>query len=314
MFKYFYRRILSSLVTVFLAAVLVFVALMAIPGDPAEIILGINANPKALVALRTQLGLDKPPLLRFKNWIIDSLKGDFGESLKYRKPVKGLISDRLKVSLPLAFGSVLLACIIALPLGIFASVKKGTIWDPIVVILSQVGAAVPSFWLGLMLILIFSVKQHWLPAGGFTPFERSTLGYFKSLFLPILALGLGQTAVMTRMTRSAMLEVLSTDYIRTAKAKGLARRNILWSHALRNALVTIITILGISLTNLLIGSIVIEQVFALPGLGRLALTAMGTRDYPLLQAEVMFYASAIVFLSFVVDMSYGFLDPRIRYN
>ncbi len=314
MFAYLSRRLVTSILTIFLASILVFSALLAIPGDPAEIILGINANPKALVALHEQLGLDVPPIPRFKNWILGALRADFGESLKYRKPVRGLIADRLRVSLPLAFGSVLLACLLALPLGIFAAVKKGTIFDPLVVIFSQVGAAVPSFWLALMLILFFSVKNHWLPAGGFTPWERDPNAYLRSLILPIVALALGQTAVMTRMTRAAMLEVLNKDYVRTARAKGLSSRTVLWTHALRNALVTIITILGISLTNILIGSIVIEQVFALPGLGRLALTAMGTRDYPLLQAEVMFYASAIVFLSFLVDMSYGFLDPRIRYT
>ena len=313
MLIYLTRRFLSALVSILLAGVLVFSALLAVPGDPAEVILGINASPQSLAALRSKLGLDEPPITRFASWFWGALRFDFGDSLNYQKPVAGLIANRLGVSLSLALGGALLACLIALPLGIFAALRRGTVLDPVIIIASQVGAAIPSFWLGLMLILLFSVELGWLPAAGFTPWSRSPTGFLRSLLLPVLALGLGQAAVMTRMTRSAMLEVLSQDYIRTAKAKGLASLRVIGKHGLRNALVTLVTILGLSLSNLLIGSIIVEQVFSLPGLGRLALTAIGTRDFPLLQAEVMVYASAIVLLSFLVDISYGFLDPRIRY-
>lgn len=314
MFAFLVRRFLTALVSIFLAALLVFVALLAVPGDPAEIILGINASPQAVAALRTKLGLDVAPPLRFLGWLGGAVRGDFGESLNYQKPVSSLILDRLAVSLPLALLSALLACLIALPLGIFAALRRGSALDPLVVTLSQLGAAVPSFWLGLMFILLFSVQWGVLPAGGYTPWARDPVAALRSLALPVLALGLGQAAVMTRMTRSAMLEVLNQDYIRTARAKGLRTRTVIWKHGLRNALVTLITIFGISLSNLLVGSIVIEQVFALPGLGRLALTAIGARDFPLLQGEVLVYASAIVLLSFLVDVSYGLLDPRIRYD
>ena len=314
MFAFLVRRFLTALVSIFLAATLVFVALLAVPGDPAEVILGVNASPQALAALRTKLGLDVAPPLRFANWLGGAVRGDFGESLNYQKPVSSLILDRLAVSLPLALFSALLACFIALPLGIFAALRRGSVLDPLVVTLSQLGAAVPSFWLGLMFILLFSVQWNLLPAGGYTPWARDPVATLRSLALPVLALGLGQAAVMTRMTRSAMLEVLNQDYIRTARAKGLPTRTVIWKHGLRNALVTLITIFGISLSNLLVGSIVIEQVFALPGLGRLALTAIGARDFPLLQGEVLVYASAIVLLSFLVDVSYGLLDPRIRYD
>ena len=313
MLAYFLRRFLTALISLFLAAVLVFAALLAVPGDPAEIILGVNSSPQALAALRDQLGLNEPPVARFLGWLGGLLRGDFGESLNYQKPVRGLIADRLQVSVPLALCGMLVACLFALPLGIFAALRQGTWLDPLVIGFSQLGAAIPSFWLGLMLILLFGVEWGLLPTGGFVPWERSVTGALRSLALPTFALGLGQAAVITRMTRAALLETLRQDYIRTADAKGLAKRRVVLGHAMRNALVTLVTILGLSLSQLLVGAIVIEEVFALPGLGSLALKAIGTRDFPLLQAEVLLYAGVIVGLSFVVDLLYGVLDPRIRY-
>ncbi|UCH27936.1 MAG: ABC transporter permease [Trueperaceae bacterium] len=313
MFTFIVRRFFSALISIVLASMLVFSALLAVPGDPAEIILGLNASPEALAALREKLGLTVPAPQRYLNWLTGIVRGDLGESLNYQKDVSELIIDRLAVSVPLALGAALIACFIALPLGILAALKRNTFLDPLVTAISQVGAAIPSFWLGLMLILFFAVELRWLPAGGYVPWERDPLGTLRSLLLPIIALGLGQAAVMTRMTRASMIEVLNQDYIRTAKAKGLSGRRVVMIHGLRNALVTLITILGLSLTNVFIGSIIIEQVFALPGLGRLALIAIGTRDFPLLQGEILVYAGTIVFLSFLVDISYGFLDPTIRY-
>ena len=314
MFRFVVRRFASAVISIVLASALVFSAVLAIPGDPAEIILGLNASPQALEALREKLGLNTPALQRYLAWLGGVASGDFGDSLNYQKPVAGLILDRLRVSVPLALGGALVATLLSIPLGIMAARRRGTLVDPLVTTLSQVGAAIPSFWLGLMLILLFAVNLHWLPAGGYVPWDRDPLGTLRSLILPIFALGLGQAAVMTRMTRAAMLDVLGQDFIRTARAKGLNEIRVIRVHALRNALITIVTILGLSLSNLFIGSIIIEQVFALPGLGRLALTAIGTRDYPLLQGEILVYASTIVILSFLVDISYGFLDPRIRYS
>ncbi len=314
MFRYVLRRFVSALVSIVLASALVFAAVLAIPGDPAEIILGLNASPQALEALREKLGLNVPASQRYLSWLAGVARGDFGESLNYQKPVGGLIADRLRVSVPLALGGALIATLLAIPLGILAARRRGTAIDPLVTTLAQVGAAIPSFWLGLMLILLFAVNLQWLPAGGYIPWERAPLETLRSLVLPIFALGLGQAAVMTRMTRAAVLDVLSQDFVRTAQAKGLAEAQVVRVHVLRNALITIVTILGLSLSNIFIGSIIIEQVFALPGLGRLALTAIGTRDYPLLQGEILVYAGTIVLLSFLVDISYGFLDPRIRYT
>ena len=314
MLAFVLRRFLLACLSVFLAAVLVFCALLAIPGDPATAILGLNPSPEALTALRHQLGLDEPPVTRFLGWFGGVLRGDFGTSINYHTPVRGLLAERLWVSLPLALAGMLVACAIAVPLGIWAALRRGGWLDPLVVGAAQLGAAVPSFWLGLLLILLFSVRLGWLPSGGFVPWEENPAGTLRSLALPTLALGLGQAAVITRMTRSAMLETLAQDYVRTARAKGLPGRNVVLKHGLRNALVTIFTVLGLSFSQVLVGAIVIEQVFSLPGLGRLALTAIGTRDFPLLQGEVLVYASIIVFLSFLVDLAYGVLDPRIRYD
>ena len=314
MFGFLARRFLTAIVSVLLASVVVFSALLAVPGDPAEAILGLNASPEALTALRHQLGLDEAPAQRYVQWLGGIAHGDFGESLNYQRPVGALIRDRLGVSVPLSLGAALVACLIALPLGILAALRRGTVLDPLITASSQVGAAIPSFWLGLMLILLFAVRLHWLPAGGFAGWQADPLRSLRSLILPVVALGLGQAAVITRMTRAAMLEELDQDYVRTAHAKGLAARRVVLLHALRNALVTIVTIFGLSLTNVFIGSIIIEQVFALPGMGRLVLTAIGARDFPLLQGEILVYAATIVALSFLVDISYGLLDPRIRYE
>lgn len=314
MLPYLLRRLASALLSILLAAVLVFVALLLVPGDPAEVILGLDASPASADALREQLGLNRPAIPRFLSWLGGAVRGDFGDSLNYRRPVAELLAGRLQVSGPLALGGILIACLIALPLGTVAALRQGSWLDPLIVALAQVGAAIPSFWLGLMFILLFSVELGWLPAGGFTPWQRSPIDAARSLLLPAFALGLGQAAVITRMTRASMLEVLRQDYVRTAVAKGVSRRNVVLVHTLRNALITIVTIVGLSSVQLLVGAIVIEQVFALPGLGRLALTAIGARDFPLLQAEVLLYASAIVTISFLVDVMYGLLDPRIRYS
>jgi peptide/nickel transport system permease protein len=314
MVAYLVRRFLTALVSIVLASVLVFSALLAIPGDPAVVILGMNASPQALQALRTRLGLDVPPAQRYVQWLAGVARGDLGTSLQFNRPVAALIWARLGVSVPLALGAALVACLLALPLGVWAALRRGTATDPLVILSSQVGAAIPSFWLGLLLILFFAVELRWFPAGGFPGWERSVSGSLRALVLPVLALGLGQAAVMTRMTRAAMLDVLGQDYVRTARAKGLPHRSVVYKHALRNALVTLVTILGLSLTNVFIGSIVIEQVFALPGMGRMALTAIGNRDFPLLQGAILVYAATIVMLSFLVDVSYGLLDPRIRYT
>ncbi len=308
MLNFLLRRFFATLVTVFLASLLVFCALLAIPGDPAAIILGINASPEALAALQEQLGLNLPPAQRFFSWLGGIVQGDFGTSIKWDVPVSKLITDRLQLSALLALGGISLACLIAIPLGIIAAFNHRSLLDLLLTVTSQLGAAIPSFWLAILLILFFGVEKGWLP----TTWVKSMP--IKSMILPIIALGVGQAAVIARMTRASMLDVLSQDYVRTAKAKGLATFRVVNKHALRNALVNIVTIIGLSLSQVIIGTIIIEQVFALPGMGRLVLTAISARDFPLLQGGILVYATIIVLLSFIVDMAYSFLDPRIRYG
>jgi len=308
MLTFLLRRFIATIITIFLASLLVFAALLAIPGDPAAIILGINASPEALAALQEQLGLNLPPAQRFFTWLGGIVQGDFGSSIKWDVPVSKLITERLQLSAVLALGGISLACLIAIPLGIVAAFNHRSLLDLLLTVTSQLGAAIPSFWLAILLILFFGVEKGWLP----TTWVKSTP--VKSMILPIIALGLGQAAVIARMTRASMLDVLSQDYVRTAKAKGLATFTVVNKHALRNALVNIVTIIGLSLSQVIIGTIIIEQVFALPGMGRLVLTAISARDFPLLQGGILVYATIIVLLSFIVDMAYSFLDPRIRYG
>ena len=308
MLNFLFRRFFATLITIFLASLLVFCALLAIPGDPAAIILGINASPEALTALQKQLGLDLPPVQRFFAWLGGIVQGDFGTSIKWDVPVSKLITERLQLSALLALGGISLACLIAIPLGIVAAFNHRSLLDLLLTVTSQLGAAIPSFWLAILLILFFGVEKGWLP----TTWVKSMP--IKSMIMPIIALGVGQAAVIARMTRASMLDVLSQDYVRTAKAKGLSTFRVVNKHALRNALVNIVTIIGLSLSQVIIGTIIIEQVFALPGMGRLVLTAISARDFPLLQGGILVYATIIVSLSFIVDMAYSFLDPRIRYG
>lgn len=314
MLIYLSRRFATALITVFLSALLVFCALLAIPGDPAQAILGMSASETALNALRNQLDLNTPAPQRFIKWLVNILQGEFGNSLQFKKPVLELMLERLPVSLVMSIAGSLLACLIGIPLGIFVALNRNNLFDPMMSAASQLGAAIPSFWLGLMFILLFSVELGWLPAAGFTPWSRDPFAYVRSLVLPVLTLGLGQAAVITRMTRATMIETLTQDYTRTARSKGLRQSSVVWKHALRNALIPIVTILGISVTSILIGSIIIEQIFSVPGLGSLTLNAVKTRDFPLLQGQILLYASLIVLVNFLVDMSYGLLDPRVRYD
>ncbi len=314
MLIYLVRRFATALITIFLSALLVFCALLAIPGDPAQAILGMSASPTALAALREQLDLNTPAPQRFLKWLVNVLRGEFGNSLQFKKPVLELMLERLPVSLVMSIAGSLLACLIAIPLGIFIALNRNNLLDPMVSAASQLGAAIPSFWLGLMFILLFSVELGWLPAAGFTPWSRDPSAYLRSLIMPVLTLGLGQAAVVTRMTRATMIETLMQDYTRTARSKGLKQNTVIWKHALRNALIPIVTIFGISITSILIGSIIIEQVFSVPGLGSLTLNAVKTRDFPLLQGQILVYASFIILVNFLIDISYGFLDPRVRYE
>ncbi|MDT7920873.1 MAG: ABC transporter permease [Meiothermus sp.] len=314
MFAYTVRRLGFALVTLWLATLLVFAALLLIPGNPAQAILGIDATPADLEALEARLGLDKPPLERYLSWLGGVLRGDLGQSIRYERPISELIVARLGITLPIVVASLLLATLIAVPLGILAARRAGSPIDLGISVASLVGIVLPSFWVGLMFIYIFIV---WLklplptsfPIGGWENPQRALL----ALVLPVLTVALASASFLVRLVRGSVLEVLSQDFIRTARAKGLTERVVLYKHALRNAALPVVTVLGLEFASLLIATVVVETVFGIPGLGSLSLTAINARDYPLVQAVVLVIAAFIVLMNLLVDLLYALLDPRVSY-
>jgi len=308
------KRTLILLVTLLLVSIAIFAVLMVIPGDPAQIILGIHATPETLAQLRHKLGLDRPAIVQYLTYMKNLCMGDLGQSIVYDVTIRSLILSRLQVTLPLALLSMIFAAFLSIPLGIYSASHRNRFGDYGVMIFSQIGLAVPAFWAGILLILLFAVNLHWLPAGGFPFWADSPLKALRSLLLPSLSMGLVRAAVLTRMTRSSMLEVLGEDYIRTARSKGLTERVIIYKHAFRNAIIPVVTILGLQAGDLLAGAVIIENVFHLPGVGRLVFEAIGQRDLPVVQGVVLFIATMIIVVNFVTDVAYGYLDPRIRYE
>ena len=312
--RYVLRRVAAFVATLFFLSALVFVVVRVLPGDPATLILGVESNPETLARLRHAMGLDRPLALQYVDWLARAARGDLGTSIQYDLPVGRLILSRLPVTLPLALMAAALMVTIALPLGVYAATHHRRAGDYLAMLVSQLGIAVPAFWSGLLLILLFSVRLGWLRSGGFDGWSAGLWTGLKALLLPAIALGAFQAAVLVRATRSAVLEILREDYVRTARAKGLAELRVIRRHALRNAMIPIVTVMGIQLGQLVAGAIVLESVFALPGLGRLALGAIGARDLPVVQGVTLFVAASIVFINFAVDLAYAALDPRIRYE
>jgi peptide/nickel transport system permease protein len=304
----------STAATLLFVSLLVFVVVRVLPGDPALVMLGIEASPEAVAALRESLGLNRPVPVQYVQWVGRAARGDLGRSIQYDVPVASLILSRLSVTLPMTLMAAGFMIMAALPLGVFAATSHRRWGDYLTMTLSQLGIAVPGFWAGLLLILLFSVKLGWFQAGGFDGWGQGVGPALKSLLLPAVALGLFQFAVLARTTRSALLEVLREEYVKTARAKGVTERGVLFRHALRNAMIPILTVAGVQLGQLMAGSIILESVFYLPGLGRLALGAISARDLPVVQGVVLFVASGIVAINAAVDVLYGVLDPRIRYG
>jgi peptide/nickel transport system permease protein len=302
------------LLTLLFVSLLVFMVVRVLPGDPALIMLGIEASPDAVAKLREGLGLNRPVPVQYAEWAGRAVLGDLGRSIQYDVPVAGLIASRLSVTLPLTLMAAALMVAAAIPLGVFAATRHRRWGDYAAMTLSQLGIAVPGFWAGLLLILLFSVKLGWFQAGGFDGWGQGVGHALRSLLLPAVALGLFQFAVLARTTRSALLEVLREEYVKTARAKGVAEGKVIFRHALKNAMIPILTVAGVQLGQLMAGSIILESVFYLPGLGRLALGAISARDLPVVQGVVLFVASGIVVINAAVDMLYGVLDPRIRYE
>lgn len=312
MIGYILRRLVALLLTLLAAALVIFVVLEILPGDPAAVTLGLNAAPEALAALRTEMGLDKPAVLRFFIWLGGLVTGDLGQSYTYRVPVLQLIAERMAVTLPLALMAIALATAIGIPLGMLAASRHGRLADAGVMAFAQAGLAIPNFWFGLLLVLVFAVGLGWLPAGGFPGWQAGFGISLKALLMPALALALPQAAIIARVTRSSMLDTLQEDFVRTARAKGLSEGTTMRRHALRNALIPVVTILGLQFSVLIAGAIIIENVFALPGLGRLVFQAIAQHDLIVVKDLVMLFAGLAILINFAVELLYGLIDPRLR--
>ncbi|RDW14921.1 ABC transporter permease [Paracoccus thiocyanatus] len=311
MLRYVIRRLISLGLSLLLASALIFSVVELVPGDPASFMLGTGAQPETLAALRRQMGLDLPLPLRYLHWVGGVATGDLGHSFTYKTPVAGMILDRMQVSLPLALLALALAVLVALPIGMFAAARRGRAGDTAIMATVQIGIALPNFWFAMLLVLLFAVNLRWLPAGGFPGWDHPGAA-LKSLLLPAVALALPQAAILARVLRSALVDTLGQDYIRTARAKGLSAGQALRRHALRNALIPVLTILGMQFSFLLAGAIIIENVFYLPGLGRLIFQAITQRDLIVVQGAVLVLVAAVIVVTFLVDLSYALVDPRLR--
>jgi ABC-type dipeptide/oligopeptide/nickel transport system permease component/ABC-type transport system substrate-binding protein len=304
---------LGSLALTFLAAtIVVFLLIQIVPGDPAAYMMGLNANPDAVAALRAQMGLDAPPLQRYLAWLGGLAQGDFGTSYTYRVPVAQLVVERLSVSLPLALLALAISLAAAVPIGLFAASRQGRASDAVVMGATQIGMALPNFWFAMLLVLVFAIGLRWLPAGGFPGWDGGPWPALKALIMPAVALALPQAAILARVLRSALIETLGEDYVRTARAKGLSERQVIRRHALRNAMIPMLTIIGLQVPFLLAGAVIVENVFFLPGLGRLVFQAITQRDLIVVQSVVVLLVFAVVLVNFMVDLGYAAVDPRLR--
>ncbi|ANC92986.1 ABC transporter permease [Azospirillum humicireducens] len=310
MLAFLLRRLVSLIVTVWLATIVVFTVLQLVPGDPALLMLGVNAQPDTLAALRSQMGLDQPILTRYLDWAGGLARGDLGVSLTYARPVAELVAERLTVTLPLALLSLAISTVLALPLGLYAAARRGRGGDWAVLGFAQLGVSMPSFWIAILLILLFSLTLHWFPAGGFPGWDAGIGPALHALVLPALALAVPEAAILARVTRTAVLDTLGEDHVRTARAKGVGRTAVLLRHALPNALIPVATVLGLQISFLVAGAVVVENVFTLPGLGRLLYQAIGQRDLIVVQGVVVLLALFVVAVSALVDIACALADPR----
>ena len=318
MILFLLRRFATLLLTLAVASALVFSVLELLPGNAAMLILGESATPETLHAMEHKLGLDRPPLVRYGAWVGGLLQGRTALSSSYDTPTAELIAERLRVTVPLAALAMTISVALALTLGIYAAARHNRLGDVGVMAASQLGIAIPNFWFAILLILLFAVQLQWVSAGGFPGWSEDDGGGFwpalQALILPALALAVVQAAILARVTRSAMLEVMREDFVRTARAKGLSRRQALWRHVLRNAMIPVLTVMGLQFANLITGTVVVENVFVLPGIGRLVFQAIGNRDLVLVRDVVMLLAAAVVLINFGIDLLYALIDPRLRQN
>ena len=312
MIEFLVRRAFISALTLLLISIIVFAGVRLIPGDPARVLAGTDADAAGLEEIRQKYGLNDPYLVQYARWLGLGLVGDLGESIRTRQGVARMVAGKLPITLELAVLSILVALAIAIPAGVVAAVRRNTAWDVLASGVSLAGVSVPNFWLGIMLVLLVSVRLGWLPASGYVSPIEDLLGNLKRMVMPAFVLGAALAAVLMRQTRNSMIEVLSADYVRTARAKGLAGRAVVLRHALRNGLIPVVTILGLEMGALMGGAVVTEQIFVIPGFGRLIVEAVFTRDYPVVQGVVLITASSYVLINLLVDVSYSLLNPRIR--
>lgn len=311
MIRFAAGRLTSLVISLIVASIVIFAVIEVIPGDPAAFMLGVNARPDTIAALRAEMGLDQPVIQRYFAWVAGMLQGDFGTSWTYKTPVSDLIADRIWVSLPLAIYALALSTLIAFPAGIYAASRRGGAGDTAIMGATQLGVAIPNFWFAMILVLIFAINLRWFSAGGFSGWDNPFQA-IKSLTLPAIALALPQAAILARVMRSSLLDMLGEDFIRTARAKGLTQRQALWRHAVRNALIPVLTIIGLQFSFLLAGGIIIEQVFFLPGLGRLIFQSISARDLIVVESVVMLLVFVVIVVNFLVDLAYAAVDPRLR--
>ncbi|WP_095588396.1 ABC transporter permease [Actibacterium ureilyticum] len=314
MLHFVLTRLLSLTLSLIVASLVIFAVIELVPGDPAAFMLGLNATPEAVAALRADLGLTGSPVARYLDWTGGLLRGDFGQSYTYRVPVSELILQRLWVSLPLAALALALSTAIAFPVGLLAAARRGRATDYGIMGATQLGIAVPNFWFAMLLVLVFAVNLRWFSAGGFPGWEAGAGPALKALILPAVALALPQASILARVLRSALIETLGQDYIRSARAKGLSQGQALRRHALRNALIPVLTIIGLQFSFLLAGAIIIENVFFLPGLGRLIFQGITQRDLIVVESVVMLLVFAVITVTFLVDIAYALVDPRLRHR
>ena len=306
------KRLLTLLATLVGASVVVFLVLEILPGNAAQMLMGPDAAPEAVQALAVKLGLDLPPMQRYWQWVRGMLVGELGQSYAYSSPVLELVLERLALTVPLAVMAMALTTVLALVVGVYAASRHNRLGDVGLMGLTQLGIAVPNFWFAILLILLFSVHLQWFSAGGFPGWDEGVADALKALLLPALSLAVVQAAILARITRSAVLEVLREDFVRTARAKGLSQRATLWHHVLRNAMIPVVTVMGLQFANLLAGTIVVENVFYLPGLGRLIFQSISNRDLIVVRNCVMLLATMVIIVNFVVDVLYAVIDPRVK--
>lgn len=312
MLRYSLKRLLSLGLSLIAASAVIFIAIEVVPGDPASYMLGINAQPDTVAALRSELGLNGSQFTRYITWVAGMVQGDFGVSYTYRTPVAEMVVERLQVSLPLAIYALVLSMLIAFPAGILAAARRGSATDVSVMGFTQLGIAIPNFWFAMLLVVVFAIKLRWFSAGGFPGWEDGVFTGLKALTLPAIALALPQASILARVMRSALIDTMNEDFIRTARAKGLSRKQALWRHALRNAMIPVLTIIGLQFSFLLAGGIIIENVFFLPGLGRLVFQSISQRDLIVVESVLMVLVFAVIMVTFIVDIAYAVVDPRLR--